>query len=105
MIGGERALCETLSRKMTNPIRSFDLPEIKSIATFLEASKRSGVRSCANILPEISMAKTMSIPSVVISSQEAVDCGRAKATIKSPIASVLKMKKRMSSPTLPACCL
>ena len=43
MIGSERALCETLSENMTNPIRSFDLPAIKSIATFLEASKRSGV--------------------------------------------------------------
>ena len=55
--------------KITNPILSLILFEIKSTATSFEASSLFGFKSSASILPEISIDKTMSIPSVVLSSQ------------------------------------
>jgi hypothetical protein len=49
----------------TNPMRSFGRPFIKSAATFLSASNRSGFKSFANILAETSIAITISMPRVV----------------------------------------
>ena len=67
---------------------------MKFIATFFEASSLSGFKSCANILPDISIEMTISIPSVVISSQDKVDCGRANAIIRMAKAMVLNRNKR-----------
>ena len=78
--------------KITKPTRSFIRLLMKSIATFLEASNRSGFKSCASILPEISIAKTISIPFVVLSSQLVEDCGRAKAIIIKVTAAIFNTK-------------
>ena len=51
----------------TNPIRSLLRPWMKSAATFFAASRRLGRKSSASMLPERSIAMTMSMPSTVIS--------------------------------------
>ena len=64
----------------TKPIWSLGRARIKSEPTFFAASSRLGLRSSASIVPEISRAIMMSIPSVLSDCQRLVSCGRAKAT-------------------------
>ena len=71
---------------------SFGRPLIKEAATSLDASRRFGLKSCANILLEISIAMTMSIPSVEVFCQLFVDCGRANIIISTAIAAILSAK-------------
>ena len=70
---------------------SFGRDCIKSIATFFAASSLLGRRSSACMVPDISSAIMMSIPSLFSVRQLLDDCGRAMATISKPIASVLRM--------------
>src|SRR5690606_9249822 len=63
--------------------------EINFMATSFDASKRLGLKSSANILPEISIEITMSIPSVVTSCQLNELCGRAMAKIKAANPNIL----------------
>ena len=49
----------------TRPTLSFGRPEINSIATSFAASRRLGRKSSASIVPDMSSATIMSIPSVV----------------------------------------
>src|SRR5699024_7316630 len=76
----------------TNPILSFGRPLIKADATSLDASRRFGFKSCAIILVEISIASTMSMPSVEEFCQLLVDCGRANITTRTATAAIRKMK-------------
>ena len=61
-------------------------------ATSFAASKRFGFKSCASILPEISIANMISIPSVEELDQLFVDCGRAEITISSATATIRNTK-------------
>ena len=61
-------------------------------ATSFAASKRFGFKSCGSILPEISIANMISIPSVEELDQLFVDCGRAKITISSATATIRNTK-------------
>lgn len=83
----------------TNPILSFGRPLIKADATSLDASRRFGFKSCAIILVEISIASTMSMPSVEEFCQLLVDCGRANITIRTATAAIRKMKGTCLSQT------
>ena len=60
-------------------MRSFGRLEMNSAATSFAALKRSGLKSRAFILPEISVQITMSIPCTSLSDQLSDDCGRASA--------------------------
>ncbi len=79
--------------KTESPILSYFRLSTKSIATRLLTSRRSGLKSCANILLDKSMTKAMSIPSAVTSSSLSISCGRASATTK---AIKLKIRKKGS---------
>ena len=60
--------------------------EMNSVATCLAASRRLGLRSSANIVPEISIAIMMSIPSVDSLLQRLLSCGLARQTVSRIIA-------------------
>ncbi|MNL45901.1 hypothetical protein D3C87_1685790 [compost metagenome] len=77
--------------KITSPILSSGRFFIKSIAMFFPASSRFGFRSSASILPEISVAITISMPSVVEFCQLKADCGLARARMSAINASTLSM--------------
>ena len=70
----------------TRPIWSFGRFLTNSDATSLAASKRFGFKSSANMVPDISSAIMMSIPSVDSDDHLLVNCGRAKAMLSSAIA-------------------
>ena len=75
-----RGHCVKLSpAKTTRPIWSLGRSKTNCEATCLAASRRVGRRSSANMVPEISSAIMMSIPSVLSCCQRLVSCGRAKA--------------------------
>ena len=63
----------------TKPIWSFGRDRTNSVATALAASKRFGLRSSPSMVPEISSAIMMSIPSVDSDCQRLLSCGRASA--------------------------
>ena len=86
--------------KTTRPMLSFGRPLMKLAATFLAAVSRSGRRSRASILPEMSMAIIMSMPSVEEFCQLSVDCGRARMTITSAMATMRSTKGRWRRRTL-----
>lgn len=74
--------------KTVSPIRSAGRRETKSRATRLATSSRFfGWKSSAPMLPEMSSAIWMSIPSVVASSQAYPSCGRASARTRAQKAS------------------
>ena len=80
-------LCVKLSpAKTTKPIRSFGRSAMKLAATSLAAEIRSGWKSRASMLPEMSSDSTMSIPSVVRLESLWELCGRASATTNSATA-------------------
>ena len=78
--------------KITKPILSCSLPETNCAATSFAASTLSGLKSRANILPEMSRASTISTPSVEEFCQLSVDWGRANAIIKRTTAKTRKTK-------------
>ena len=87
--------CVKLSAaKTTRPILSFWRPLMNDAATSLAASRRFGFKSSANILVEISIAITISIPSVEEFCQLLVDCGRANTTISKAMANIRKTNGR-----------
>ena len=63
---------------IVRPILSFSRSDMKSAATAFAASIRFGLRSCASILVDTSIANMMSIPSVSFSPQLLRVCGRAR---------------------------
>ena len=70
-----------MREKVTSPIRSERLPSMNWATTFLATpSLSSGRKSWALMLPEMSSATTMSIPSERISSSLCPAWGRARAT-------------------------
>ena len=74
--------------KMVRPMLSFGRLAMNSCATALAASMRSGLRSCAHILVEMSSTIMMSIPSVWALRQEWLVCGRARTTMTSASVSI-----------------
>ena len=77
--------------KMTRPMLSLGRPAMNCVATSLAASRRLGLKSSASILPEMSMAITMSMPSVVSLWMRFDDCGRASTHITAANASIRKI--------------
>ena len=71
----------------TRPMLSDSLPLMNSDATSLAAAKRSGVKSFANILVDMSRAMTMSVPSTLDVSHLLLVCGRQSITMRQPMAS------------------
>ena len=67
--------------KRVMPILSLGRFDTKSRATSLAASMREGWRSRVSILVEMSMASTMSMPSVSFSDTALRVCGRAMTTM------------------------
>ena len=67
---------------------------MKLAAISFAAEIRSGWKSLASILPEMSSASTMSIPSVELLVFFDVLCGRASATISSAVARHLRTNGR-----------
>ena len=80
--------------KTTNPILSSGRPFTKSEPTSLAASKRSGFKSMASILLEISIVKMMSMPSTLIFRLVELLCGRANAMINNAKAHISRAKSR-----------
>ena len=75
-----RGHCVKLSpANTTKPIWSLGRESTNSVATALAASRRLGLRSSPSMVPEISNAIMMSIPSVDSDCQRLLNCGRAKA--------------------------
>ena len=70
----------------TRPIWSFGRESTNSVATALAASKRLGLRSSPSMVPEISNAIIISIPSVLSDCQRLLSCGRASANESKAIA-------------------
>ena len=78
--------------KIVSPILSFFLLFTKFAATSFAASMRLGRKSIASILVDTSVASMISIPSMLLSSQLSVDCGRASTIIIMERAITLKTK-------------
>ena len=79
------------------PIRSVGRWAMNSMARSLAALIRSGLKSRASILPETSIASTMSIPSVSTRSICVDERGRAMQTISSDSAAMRRMNGRCRS--------
>lgn len=71
----------------------FETEEIV-VATCLAAPRRSGSKSRASMLEEMSTARTISVPSVVDSRHESCVTGRARTTMSAPMASILMPNMR-----------
>ena len=92
--------CVKLSpAKTTNPIWSLGRASTKSDATCLAASRRLGFKSSANIVPDMSNAIMISMPSVDSDDQRFVSCGRASASDNKIIAATRRIKGRCSRRT------
>ena len=76
----------------TKPMLSFGRPAMNSVATFFAASNRFGRRSSASIVPEMSRAIIMSIPSVFSLRKLFDNCGRETTIIKHVRVIILKKK-------------